>query len=261
MPLSIHLFGPLSIHVYGVMIVLGVVAALVGFKRDAALQKLLSMDQIYLLVGLAIAASVAGGKLLYLCECLGEETSWPEVLGFWNAGFSVLGAFIAAPSVIAWYMYRHRMPIFKSFDRAILYIPLTFAISRLGCFFAGCCFGVPTRCSLAVTYTDPESLAPTHQRLHPTQLYSAFLEFLIFIVLYAWGQKKLKKTGQMFGTYLILMSIERFLVDFLRGDRTLVTKGLSFCQITAAGIGLTGVVILLLASYTTLFGSSKSAHP
>lgn len=255
MPLSIPLFGPFSLHIYGAMIALGVSAFLVAFSFDSERKKLLTMDQVYTLVALSIVTGVLGGKLLYLAECVGECSTASELFSFWNAGFSVLGAFIAVPLSISWYMRKHNLSIIRSFDRAVLYVPLTFAISRLGCFFAGCCYGIPTSCFTAVMYTDPDSLAPLCKSLHPTQLYSAGLEFLLFIFMFTIGQKKLKKTGQLFGTYFMLMGIERFIVDFLRGDRTLISDSFSFSQIAAGGVGMIGFVILLLATFTRSFSS------
>lgn len=260
MPLSIHIFGPLSFHIYGTMIALGVLAALLGFRDDRELTKLIPMNKIYTLVSLAIIAGVLGGKLLYLAECFKSNTTWEEFFSFWNGGFSVLGAFIAVPLSLGWYMYRHHLPIIRSFDRACIYVPLTFAISRLGCFFAGCCHGLPHTGFFSVTYTDPESLAPLFESLHPTQLYSTGLEFLLFIALYTIGQRKLTKTGQLFGGYLVLMSIERFTVDFLRGDRTLISDSFSFSQMIAGGVAMAGLSILLLATFTHLFSSSSTTR-
>jgi phosphatidylglycerol:prolipoprotein diacylglycerol transferase len=257
MPFSIHLFGSFSLHIYGAMIALGVLAFLITFKYDVPRKNLLTMDQVCTLVALSIIAGVLGGKSLYLIECVGSATSWDEFFSFWNAGFSVLGAFIAVPLSISWYMHKHHLPIIKSFDREVIYVPLTFAISRLGCFFAGCCYGMPTTCFTAIIYTDPDSLAPLCESLHPTQLYSAFLEFLLFLFMYTLGQNTFKKPGQLFGMYFVLMSIERFAVDFLRGDRTLISDSFSFSQIAAGGIGMIGLIIFFLATYTRIFSFSS----
>ncbi len=258
MPLNLHIFGPFSLHIYGAMIALGVSAFLIGFTYDFKRKKLLTMDQVYTLVALSIVSGVVGGKLLYLLECIGSCGNLKELFSFWNTGFSVLGAFIAVPLSISLYMRLHNLPIIKSFDRAVIYIPLTFAISRLGCFFAGCCYGIPTICFTAIMYTDPDSLAPLCESIHPTQLYSAFLEFLLFIGMYTLAQRKFTKTGQLFGLYFILMSIERFSVDFLRGDRTLISDNFSFSQIAAGGVGMVGIIILFLATFTKIFTPSSN---
>ena len=252
-----HIFGPFYLHIYGAMIALGVSAFLISFSFDSERKKLLTMDQVHTLVALSIIAGVLGGKLLYLAECVRESSNLSELFSFWNAGFSVLGAFITVPLSISWYMRKHNLSIIPSFDRAVIYVPLTFAISRLGCFFAGCCYGIPTNCFTAVMYTDPNSLAPLCESIHPTQLYSAGLEFLLFIFMFTIGQKKLKKPGQLFGAYFILMGIERFIVDFLRGDRTLISDSFSFSQIAAGGVGMVGLIILFLATFTRIFSSSS----
>lgn len=252
-----HIFGPLSLHIYGAMIAIGVSAFIVAFSFDSERKKLLTMDQVFTLVSLSIISGVLGGKLLYLAECIGELNSLSELFSFWNTGFSVLGAFIAVPLFISWYMHKHNILIILSFDRVVIYVPLTFAISRLGCFFSGCCYGIPTNCLTAVMYTDPDSLAPLGEYIHPTQLYSAGLEFLLFIFMFTSGQKKLKKPGQLFGAYFILMGIERFIVDFLRGDRTLISDSFSFSQVAAGVVGMAGLIIFFLATFTRSFSSSS----
>jgi phosphatidylglycerol:prolipoprotein diacylglycerol transferase len=86
---------------------------------------------------------------------------------------------------------------------------------RIGCFFAGCCYGKPTD-GFGVVFPKG-SLAPAGVKLIPTQLISSFGDFLLFYILirnYDSG-KYPETTGAW---YMILYSVGRFLVEFLRGD-------------------------------------------
>ena len=58
--------------------------------------------------------------------------------------------------------------------------------------------------------------------IHPTQIYSALIFAGIFIFMYFFAQKKFTKTGQLFTIYLMMASLERFSIDFLRADRTIL---------------------------------------
>jgi len=63
-------------------------------------------------------------------------------------------------------------------------------------------------------YTDPHTLALYDITIHPTQLYSSAILFMIFLFMYFIGQHIFKKTGQLFAAYLILAAVERFVTDF-----------------------------------------------
>src|SRR5439155_10928066 len=90
---------------------------------------------------------------------------------------------------------------------------------RLGCFSAGCCWGLPTALPWGVTFTSQYSNevvgVPLGVPLHPTQLYEAAAELVIFIVLYTQYHKK-QFDGQILGWYLVLYPTARFLVEFVR---------------------------------------------
>ncbi len=248
-PLSISIFGLFSIHVYGCMIVLGLLTAYTLLMRDQKQAQLISSDQLQTVLTLSVFSGIIGGKLLYLLEFFHHDyVSWKTFLLFAETGFSVLGTFIAIIITSAIYLRWHHIPIFALFDRVFLYVPCMFSIARLGCFFAGCCYGMPTNSSFAVCYTHPDSLAPLGMYVHPTQLYSSVLELFLFIFLYFFMQYRFKKSGQLYAIYLIGMSFERFLIDFLRGDRTLIYAGLSFSQIVAVGVFMFGICIMILAT-------------
>jgi len=93
---------------------------------------------------------------------------------------------------------------------------------RLGCFFAGCCWGRPAPgFPLAVEFTRTEAAqqvgTPLHIPLHPTQLYEAVPMLLVFVVL-AYSFNRRKFIGQQLCLYLLMYSVLRFNVEFFRGD-------------------------------------------
>ena len=68
----------------------------------------------------------------------------------------------------------------KCADIAAVSLPLGHFLGRIGCFFAGCCYGKTCDLPWAVTFNDPESLAqPLHVPLHPTQLYALLLTVIL----------------------------------------------------------------------------------
>jgi phosphatidylglycerol:prolipoprotein diacylglycerol transferase len=98
-------------------------------------------------------------------------------------------------------------------------IALGHGIGRLGCFAAGCCWGKECRLPWAVTFTNPEAQrlvgVPLNIPLHPTQLYEAAAEFVIFAIL-LWRFGRPHGKGDIISLYLVLYASARFAVEFLR---------------------------------------------
>jgi phosphatidylglycerol:prolipoprotein diacylglycerol transferase len=160
-------------------------------------------------------AAIVGAKLMLLIVEPGDFFSWATL----QAGGVFYGGLIAALAVSWWYMRRSRLPLLKTADVFAPAIALGHGIGRLGCFSAGCCWGVACHLPWAVTFRNPVANdlvgVPLNQPLHPTQLYESFAEFLIFGVLY-WRFRRPHRTGAIISLYLMLYSTARFLVEFFR---------------------------------------------
>ena len=214
----LHIYGPFSVHSYGLMIALGLVLFMYLIKRDPRFIKLELENKFGGILLVGILAALFGGRILWLFSTPASMNSFGDLFAFWNPGFSILGSVIACVIIIPLYLTYLKIPVVPVLDLASIYAPLLQSVSRLGCFFAGCCYGNPTERPWGVIYTDPESIAPLYTCLHPAQLYSSFLLFLIFIGMYFILQKIFKKRGQLMCLYIMLISTERFVVDFYRGD-------------------------------------------
>jgi len=254
----IHIYGPFSIQSYGLLIALGLLLTIWLFKRHPKRKGLLTEDQLVNLIAINTLAGILGGRLLHVIAQWHAFDSWYELFALWEGGFSLMGTvvtiLITLPLTLRWY----KIPIVPFLDLVALYAPLLQSISRLGCFLAGCCYGMPTSLPWSVTYTDPEGFAPLCVRLHPTQLYSTLVLLVIFLLLYFVIQPRTKKTGMIITWYLVLMSAERFLVDFLRGHRefTAVSGIFSLHQLIALGIFIISCGILVLL-HTNMISYSK----
>ena len=116
-------------------------------------------------------------------------------------------------------MRRTHLPGLKTADVFAPAIALGHGIGRLGCFSAGCCWGVLCHRPWAVTFTNPVSNrlvgVPLGVPLHPTQLYEACAEFAIFGILY-WRIGKPHAAGSIIALYLMLYGAVRFVVEFYR---------------------------------------------
>ena len=121
-----------------------------------------------------------------------------------------------------------------------------YAIGRIGCFLSGDGdYGKPT--SLPWGMSFPNGVVPTTDRVHPTPIYEFLAWCLIGWLLWRLGARTLGKPwplGQIFGLYLILTGIARFLVEFIRINPPWIA-GLSNAQI-ASVISVIGGLALVI---------------
>ncbi len=253
-PVLLELFGPFSLHIYGIFISLATLFLVAITINHADRQRLMSILQYERLVIAITLGALGGARLLHVVsEWYSYHTIW-QMFALWSGGLSILGALIGGfAAALAYLSYAH-LPRLAIFDLAAHYLPFAQAIGRLGCLFAGCCFGCPSNSFFTVMYTHCDSHAPLYIALHPTQLYSAafFIAMGIFFYLIDCSQRL--KPGQLCALYLMLASLERFLIDFLRADRIINTHDaliqtphLSLHQWISIGIFFAGLIMFLSA--------------
>ncbi len=245
--------GPIPIRLYGLMIGIGFLLGIYlasrrGKKEGIDPDRILDMG-VYLLL-----AAIIGSRLLYVLTNLQEFSANPlEAFAIWKGGLVFYGGMLAAVPVGIWYVRKHNLPVWKTADVIAPYAALGHGFGRLGCFFAGCCYGAPCSGPVCITFNDPHSLAPLGVPLFPTQLMESGGEFLIFGVLIMLRRYK-KFDGQLFWFYPLFYSVLRFIIEFFRGDavRGVYFGGLiSTSQIIAIGMfALSGVMLLRLRNAT-----------
>ena len=238
--------GPIPIRMYGLMIGIGFLLGMFLASRRAKKEgvdpeRILDMG-VYLLL-----AAIVGSRILYVLTPLQEFTAHPlDAFAIWKGGLVFYGGLLAAVPVGIWYVRKHSLPVWKTADIMAPYIALGHAFGRLGCFFAGCCYGSLCSGPICVTYHDSHSLAPLDVPLFPTQLMESGGEFLIFCVLILLRRSK-KFDGQLFWFYPLFYSVLRFIIEFFRGDaiRGLYFGGLvSTSQVIAVFMFVLSLVML-----------------
>ena len=210
-------FGFFKIFTYGLLVAMGFfVAILLGASRGK--QEGMGPQKIIDLCFYIMISALVGARLLYIIVEYEYFMAAPlEIFKIWKGGLVFYGGLVLAVAVSIIYMKRHNLPVWKVGDVLAPSIAIGQAIGRWGCFFAGCCYGVKTDAPWAITFSDPNSLAPLGIPLHPTQVYSSLNAFCIFLFL-IWLAKRKTFDGQIVWTYGVLYSIGRFILEFFRGD-------------------------------------------
>ncbi len=235
----------LSIHMYGFCIATGFFLFLWLVNRDSVLQKYQLLDISYTLITYSLASALVGARLLWFLECW-DDVTLQDFIDIRIPGFSLMGAAVGILIALVW-MLQKIAPEYRLLlcDRLSLYTPLIIASGRIGCFFAGCCYGTQTAMPWGICYTHPENLAPLGVMLHPAQLYSALFLSTLFFILYS-VQNKFSQ-GQLFLAVSSGIASERFIVDFFRDDRTLVIGNFSLHQVISV-VCLIGVFLIVFLS-------------
>jgi phosphatidylglycerol:prolipoprotein diacylglycerol transferase len=214
--------GGFPVYTYGVLLAAAYLLGL-QFALMRARTRGLEPNRVMDLGIWIIISALVGAKLLLLIVDFETFTRSPsELLTLVRSGGVFYGGLIAAVVVALWYLRRHKMPMWTVTDVFAPGIALGHVIGRVGCLFAGCCFGRPTDVPWAITFTNEYARenvgTPLNVPLHPTQLYEAGAELLILGFLLITEKKGRPFPGRTFWAYMLFYGISRFVIEFYRGD-------------------------------------------
>lgn len=236
--------GGITIYTYGFLIAIGVALGYIVVRYRG---KKLGMD-IEILDSMALwlfGFGFLGSKILYWITIIDQVIAHPIILLDFMNGYVVYGGIIGG--ILGGYLFcrKRKIDFLAYFDLIIPSVALGQSLGRLGCFFAGCCYGSTTTSSIGVVF-PANSLAPGGIPLIPTQLFSSVFDLLLFFVLIIFAKRK-KANGEVAALYLILYSLGRFIIEFFRGDLIRGSVGtLSTSQFISVFVFIVATLFLLM---------------
>lgn len=225
---------------------------------------------------IALVGGIAGAKLFHLFEY--PEIFLHDPLGaiFSGEGLTFHGGLIVAAIAIAFYAHKQRVPFFALADTIAPALIIAYGIGRIGCQLAGDGdYGIPSKLPWAMSYPHgtvptlshinielrnkyvemyPGEPIPYDIKVHPTPVYETLASVLLFAVLYRQQRRGGYRSGWLFGLYLVLAGIERFLVEFIRLNP--LYWGLSQAQWVSLAMIVAGGIILRYRSAHLVSASS-----
>lgn len=212
MKVDLFSIGSVTVHTYGLMIAIGVILCVIlGYQRAKRLN--LQAEPVVDLAILCVVMGFLGAKCFFVILCGRQFLTDPlSVIG--SSGFVVYGGIIFGVISALLYCRIKKLDFFAYFDLLAPSVALAQAFGRLGCFFAGCCYGKETDLPIGIVFPEG-SFAPAGVPLLPTQLFSSGGDFLICLILVLLHKKK-KNTGDIGALYLMLYGIGRFCIEFFR---------------------------------------------
>ncbi|HOP10808.1 MAG TPA: prolipoprotein diacylglyceryl transferase [Oscillospiraceae bacterium] len=239
---EINLFG-LHIQTYGVMVLIGFITAYFTVKiraKNAGIKLDVFYLSVWALVGGFVVAKVlywitVAGRMATAIGNIGGTITFGEFFkDYILSGFVFYGGLIGGALAVAWYLHDERQKLSDFVNIVIPAIPLGQAFGRIGCFFAGCCYG---------------DVCITADTIFPVQLVESACNFLIFgILLLVLNQKRKKPVTRPIGLalYLLMYSVVRFILEFFREDTIRGSVGaLSTSQFIGIFLFVLGLLLLI----------------
>ncbi len=210
-PILIKIFG-ITITYYGLLVATGVIF---GLYVSSKLGKFLNFDEnkIFDIGIFTVIFAIIGARIFYIILNFKYFLMSPGRYILSRAGFVFLGGFIAGLAYIVIYALIKKIHLGTLGDIFAPGLAIGHAIGRQGCLLNGCCYGI--ECSPHAFFaTKFAHLSGYH---YPTELFESVAELLIFLVLIQVFRRR-KFRGQVMVLYVILYSIWRFFIEFIRGD-------------------------------------------
>ncbi|OYT32866.1 prolipoprotein diacylglyceryl transferase [Candidatus Woesearchaeota archaeon ex4484_78] len=204
--------GPLEIRWYGLMYVLGFFVVYFYVRSMIKKKRLkLSVEELDNLLVLLIFAMILGARLFYaIFYNPSYFVRFPlKFFAVWEGGLSFHGALLAIILTGFFYCKKKNISFLETADVFIVPVALANAFGRIGNFINAELYGKVTGLPWGVLF--PGVSGPRH----PTQIYEAFYNVVIFSVLF-FLRNKVKKKGVLLGLFLFLYAFFRFFVEFLK---------------------------------------------
>lgn len=256
--------GPFKVYSYGLMLGIGFLLGSYILSLELK-RKGLNPAMAGTITLLSVVFGIGGAKLLYLLEHWDAFLQDPAGMAFSPGGLTWHGGFIVGMTAIYLYVRSHRVPFLRIWDALGVALMLAYGVARLGCHLSGDGdYGFPTDLPWGTNYENgtyppsrafaifpeitsryPGGVVPDNTPCHPTPVYEMLLGVAGFLVLWTL-RKKPWPDGKLFMVYLILSSVFRFAVEFLRLNPR-VLAGLSQAQVISLvliALGVGGYVLL-----------------
>jgi phosphatidylglycerol:prolipoprotein diacylglycerol transferase len=208
--------GPLRVHWYGIMYLIGFVAAWLlaryRARRPGSTWTALDIDDLIFYCAMGV---ILGGRIGW-CIFYGHDViaeNWLNVLHIWDGGMSFHGGMLGVMAAV-WLFARIKKKRFADVLDFVVPLPgLGLMAGRFGNFINGELWGKATTLPWGFRVVDPDGQVVVR---HPSQLYEATLEGLVLFLILWWFTSKPRPRLAPTGLFLIVYGLARFTVEWVR---------------------------------------------
>jgi len=238
-PILFHL-GELAVPSFWVTAFAGFLAAFLLLRSDL-LRRGHDVDLAYDVTLYAYVGGWLGARLFLI------PTGWeyfvqdPITFLLSGSGWVWYGGLIGGAVAVAFLARQRQLSLLVLADVAAPALAMGLAIGRIGCQLSGDGdYGVATDLPWGMSY--PDGVVPTTERVHPAPLYEMVGCLLIFA--YLWRRRLSNPpVGDLFGRYLILSGVVRFLIEFVRRNPNWIL-GLTTAQWFSVAFAILGIFLI-----------------
>ena len=250
-PLAFTVLG-LEITGFGIMMMVAFLVA--GWAMQLELRRRgFNLEFSADVVVAGVVGGILGARLWYIALNGGPLLSRGGLV--WYGGF--VGG-VAAVVATSWWK---KVPVRFTFELTAPALALGHALGRVGCFLVQDDYGVPTTLPWGMRFPEgqpattvaaltrwgvevPEGLSPSEVlAVHPTQLYEVVALLAMFWLLWRLRRHG-HAVGWLFGVYLVLVGIERFLVEFVRAKDDRLLGIFTLAQVTSIVLLVLGLGVM-----------------
>ena len=241
-PVLLHV-GPLTIYSFGVMAAAALVAAAYVAYRVLRLRGV-SFEFAYELFFVAGICGFAGARIYYLLQHWDDVKADLVHNAFGGSGFTWYGGLIGGfIGVLLWSRFRH-VPVGLMANAAGPAVAVGYAVGRIGCLLSGDGdYGKPTTAWYGIAFPHGTVPTPPGVKVYPTPIMETVVMLLVCWFLYRMACKP-RPGWYVFGWFLVLSGVERFLIEFIRRN-PVWAMGLTAPQWESALSLVAGVALIL----------------
>ncbi|SPT74396.1 Prolipoprotein diacylglyceryl transferase [Arcanobacterium haemolyticum] len=230
-PQSVWMLGPIPIRAYALFILAGILIA--WYMGDKRYQRRGGPENVSEDIGIwMVLAGIVGARIYHVITSptayFGDHGDWTKIFRIWEGGLGIWGAVLFG-ALAAWLMLRRYNLRFGAFaDAFIPGVMVAQAIGRMGNYFNQELFGAPTDVPWALEIDDAHLPAgfPSGTTFHPTFLYEMLWCIAGFMFL-LWAERKFSlHGGQVLALYIIVYTLGRVWIEYLRIDDATMIMGL-----------------------------------
>jgi len=238
--------GPLAIRWYGVLMAAAMAVGLWLAYRDAR-RRGVDPEELLKASELALLGGLVGARLYYVAFNWDYYSrALPKIIAVWEGGLAIHGGLLGGLLLGGGYAWWKRLPLPRYLDIVAPSLALGQGIGRWGNFFNEEAFGTPTSLPWKLYISPPHRplLYAQEEFFHPTFLYEALWDFLVFaLLLWVFRDRVARAPTCLFWIYLGLYSVGRLIVEGFRTD-SLMLGSIRVAQL-ASGIGIVLAIVLV----------------
>lgn len=241
--------GPLRLNAYGMMIALGVIAAVWLAGRRVERRGVGTREDISSLALITVPIGIVGARLYHVV------TDWSRfsndkfaILKIWQGGLGIWGGILFGVLSGVLVARRRGIPIAATLTCIAPALPLAQSIGRWGNWFNQELFGRPTTLPWALRVSDSTAISAGYKAgttFHPTFLYESLACALLVVVLLAIDKRVPMRDGRLFAMYTAGYTAFRFFIEGLRVDQAHNIGGLRLNQWVALIVFLISVAVIV----------------